>query len=116
MNLSHVGTGREPPNDFDLIVEMPSQAHPKKDAADNEFGAMFVDRFVGTAMQCPCNSGYVPHTLAEDSDPVDVPASTPVPLISGSAIRCQPLDMLQMADEAGADNEIIPPVPELVAA
>ena len=68
---------------------------------------MMVDRFMSTAMYYPCNYGYVPHTLSDDGDPVDVLVITPVPLISGSVIRCRPVGMLKMADEAGNDVKVI---------
>jgi len=68
---------------------------------------MFVDRFMGTAMHYPCNYGYVPQTLSEDGDPVDVLVVTPIPVISGSVIRVRPLGMLCMSDEAGQDSKII---------
>jgi inorganic pyrophosphatase len=70
-------------------------------------GAMFVDRFMNTAMHYPCNYGYIPHTLSEDGDPVDVLVVTPVPLISGSVIRCRPIGMLSMTDEAGPDAKLL---------
>lgn len=68
---------------------------------------MFVDRFMNTAMHYPCNYGYVPHTLSEDGDPVDVLVITPVPLISGSVIQCRPIGMLGMTDESGPDAKIL---------
>jgi len=68
---------------------------------------MFVDRFMNTAMHYPCNYGYIPHTLSEDGDPVDVLVVTPVPLISGSVIRCRPIGMLRMTDEAGPDAKLL---------
>jgi inorganic pyrophosphatase len=74
---------------------------------DKETGAMFVDRFMNTAMHYPCNYGYIPHTLSEDGDPVDVLVVTPVPLISGSVIRCRPIGMLRMTDEAGPDAKLL---------
>jgi inorganic pyrophosphatase len=66
-----------------------------------------VDRFMNTAMHYPCNYGYIPHTLSEDGDPVDVLVVTPVPLISGSVIRCRPIGMLRMTDEAGPDAKLL---------
>ena len=68
---------------------------------------MFVDRFMGTAMHYPCNYGYIPHSLSDDGDAADVLVVTPIPLISGSVIRCRPLGMLQMEDEAGMDAKIL---------
>ena len=68
---------------------------------------MFVDRFMGTSMRYPCNYGYVPNTLSEDGDPVDVLVVTPTPLITGSVVRCRPVGMLKMEDEAGPDAKIL---------
>src|SRR3569833_3292481 len=70
---------------------------------DKDSGALFVDRFMSTAMFYPCNYGYMPHTLCGDGDPVDVLVVTPIPLLSGLVIRCRPLGMLKMRDEAGED-------------
>lgn len=68
---------------------------------------MFVDRFMSTAMHYPCNYGYIPHTLSEDGDPVDVLVITPIPLITGVVVRCRPIGMLKMTDEAGVDAKLL---------
>jgi inorganic pyrophosphatase len=68
---------------------------------------MFVDRFMSTAMHYPCNYGYIPHTLSEDGDPVDVLVVTPIPLITGVVVRCRPIGMLKMTDEAGVDAKLL---------
>jgi inorganic pyrophosphatase len=107
MNLDRVTSGRDVPNEVNVIIEIPSHSDPVKYEVDKETGAMFVDRFMNTAMHYPCNYGYVPHTLSEDGDPVDVLVATPVPLISGSVIRCRPLGMLKMTDEAGPDTKVL---------
>jgi len=107
MNLDRVGPGKDIPNDFNVIIEIPSHADPVKYEVDKETGAMFVDRFMNTAMHYPCNYGYVPHTLSEDGDPVDVLVVTPVPLISGSVIRCRAVGILKMTDEAGPDAKLL---------
>jgi inorganic pyrophosphatase len=97
-----------------VIIEIPSHADPVKYEVDKTTGAMFVDRFMNTAMHYPCNYGYIPHTLSEDGDPVDVLVVTPIPLISGSVIRCRPVAMLNMTDEAGPDQKLLAvPVDEL---
>ncbi len=90
-----------------IIIEIPAHADPVKYELDKETGAMFVDRFMSTAMHYPCNYGYVPHTLSKDGDPVDVLVVTPVPLISGSVIRCRPVGVLKMTDEAGDDAKVL---------
>jgi inorganic pyrophosphatase len=74
---------------------------------DKDTGAMFVDRFMSTAMHYPCNYGYVPHTLSLDGDPVDVMVVTPYPLIPGSVIKCRPIGVLKMTDESGDDAKIL---------
>ena len=107
MNLDRVGPGKDIPNDFNVIIEIPSHADPVKYEVDKETGAMFVDRFMNTAMHYPCNYGYIPHTLSEDGDPVDVLVVTPVPLISGSVIQCRAVGILKMTDEAGPDAKLL---------
>ena len=107
MNLDRVGPGKNVPDDVNVIIEIPSHSDPVKYEVDKETGAMFVDRFMNTAMHYPCNYGYVPHTLSEDGDPVDVLVITPIPLISGSVIRCRPVGVLKMSDEAGPDAKVL---------
>jgi inorganic pyrophosphatase len=107
MILDRVSSGKNVPNDINVIIEIPSHSDPVKYEVDKETGAMFVDRFMGTSMHYPCNYGYIPQTLSEDGDPADVLVVTPIPVISGSVIRCRPLGMLCMTDEAGKDAKII---------
>lgn len=107
MNLDRVPSGRDMPNDINVIIEIPMNGDPIKYELDKETGAMFVDRFMSTAMHYPCNYGYIPHTISEDGDPVDVLVITPVPLITGVVVRCRPLGMLKMMDEAGGDAKLL---------
>jgi inorganic pyrophosphatase len=107
MILDRVNSGKNVPNDINVIIEIPSHSDPIKYEVDKETGAMFVDRFMGTSMHYPCNYGYIPQTLSEDGDPADVLVVTPIPVISGSVIRVRPLGMLLMTDEAGKDSKII---------
>lgn len=107
MILDRVTAGPDVPNDINVIIEIPVESDPVKYEMDKETGAMFVDRFMGTSMRYPCNYGYVPNTLSEDDDPVDVLVVTPYPLISGSVIRCRPIGMLKMTDESGPDAKLI---------
>jgi len=107
MILDRVDSGTNVPEDINVIIEIPSHSDPVKYEVDKDTGAMFVDRFMNTAMHYPCNYGYVPHTLSEDGDPVDVLVITPVPLISGSVIRCRPVSVLKMTDEAGPDAKVL---------
>lgn len=114
MILDRVGYGKNAPNDVNVIIEIPSHSDPVKYEVDKDTGAMFVDRFMGTAMHYPCNYGYIPQTLSDDGDPADVLVITPVPVITGSVVRVRPLGMLQMTDEAGGDAKILAvPIDEL---
>jgi len=107
MNLDRVSSGKNLPNDINVIIEIPSHSDPVKYEVDKETGAMFVDRFMTAAMHYPCNYGYIPHTLSDDGDPADVLVVTPIPLISGSVIRCRPVGVLNMDDEAGGDAKLL---------
>jgi inorganic pyrophosphatase len=107
MSLNLVPAGKDLPNDFNVIIEIPTNGDPVKYEVDKESGALFVDRFMGTSMQYPCNYGYIPHTLGDDGDPVDVLVITPVPLVHGSVIRCRALGVLNMTDEAGGDAKLL---------
>ena len=107
MSLDRVPAGRDIPNDFNVIIEIPAHGEPIKYEVDKESGSMFVDRFMSTAMHYPCNYGYIPHTMSDDGDPVDVLVITPIPLITGVVVRCRPVGMLKMADEAGEDAKLL---------
>jgi len=107
MSLLNVPAGAKAPDAFNVIIEIPANADPIKYEIDHETGAIFVDRFMGTAMHYPCNYGYVPQTIAADGDPVDVLVVTPFPLIPGVVIPCRPLGILKMEDEAGGDSKIV---------
>ncbi len=107
MGLKDIKTGSKVPNEINVIIEIPMHGEPVKYEVDKETGALFVDRFMTTAMFYPTNYGYVPNTLSEDGDPVDVLVVTPVPLISGAVIPCRPVGMLKMADESGVDVKVL---------
>ncbi len=107
MSLNKVASGKNIPDEINVIIEIPAHADPVKYEVDKESGAMFVDRFMATCMHYPCNYGYVPHTLSEDGDPVDVLVPTPFPLMGGSVIRCRPVGVLKMTDESGTDAKLI---------
>jgi inorganic pyrophosphatase len=107
MSLHDVNPGQDAPREFNVIIEIPMNADPIKYEVDEETGALFVDRFMGTAMHYPCNYGYIPKTLADDGDPVDVLVITPVALLSGVVVTCRPLGLLKMQDEAGGDNKLL---------
>jgi len=107
MSLNNVPAGRDLPHDFNVVIEIPMNADPIKYEVDKETGAIFVDRFMGTAMHYPCNYGYVPQTLAGDGDPVDVLVITPFPLIPGVVVRCRAIGVLKMTDESGNDAKVL---------
>ncbi len=107
MSLNKVSSGRDVPNDFNVIIEIPMNADPIKYEVDKESGAIFVDRFMSTAMHYPCNYGYVPNTLSDDGDPCDVLVITPFPLFPGVVVRCRAIGVLKMTDEAGGDAKVL---------
>jgi inorganic pyrophosphatase len=107
MGLDLVPTGSDVPNEINVVIEIPKDAEPVKYEVDKATGAIFVDRILSTPMRYPCNYGYVPKTLCGDGDPVDVMVILPLPLIPGSVIRCRPVGVLQMSDEAGSDEKLL---------
>jgi inorganic pyrophosphatase len=107
MFVDRVPTGKSVPDDVNVIIEIPLHGDPVKYEVDKETGAMFVDRFMATATHYPCNYGYIPHTLCDDGDPVDVLVISPLPLIPGSVVCCRPVGMLEMEDESGEDAKIL---------
>ena len=107
MNLDRVTAGHNPPHEVNVVVEIPIHGPPVKYELDKESGAMFVDRFLNTSMHYPCNYGYIPKTLAKDGDPVDVIIMTPMPIIHGAVVKCRPIGVLKMTDEAGDDSKIM---------
>jgi len=107
MSLDRVAAGKNLPDEFNVIIEIPMNADPVKYEVDKDTGAIFVDRFMLTAMHYPCNYGYIPQTLSEDGDPADVLVITPFPIVTGAVVRCRALGVLQMDDEAGGDAKLL---------
>ena len=107
MALDLVPTGKDVPNDVNVIIEIPKDADPVKYEVDKATGAIFVDRILSTPMRYPCNYGYIPHTLCGDGDPADVLVILPLPLVPGSVIRCRPVGVMMMQDEAGSDEKLL---------
>ena len=107
MGLDRVQAGKDLPNDFNVVIEIPMRSDPIKYEVDKDSGAIFVDRFMSTAMHYPCNYGYIPHTIAGDGDPVDVLVMAQFPLPPGVVVRCRPIGMLAMEDEAGEDAKVL---------
>src|SRR3954465_12833653 len=105
MSLNNVPAGKDLPNDFNVVIEISMNGAPVKLEVDKQTGAVFVDRFMSTAMHYPCNYGYIPQTLSDDGDPSDVLVLSPVPLITGVVVRCRPIGMLKMEDEAGGGGD-----------
>lgn len=107
MDFDKVPPGRELPDDINVVIEIPANSDPIKYEIDKDSHAVFVDRFMATPMFYPANYGYIPQTLSEDGDPLDVLVVTPYPVIPGSVIRCRPVGILKMSDEAGEDAKLI---------
>ena len=107
MDVSKIAAGRNPPEDVNVLIEIPAGGPPVKYELDKASGALFVDRFMHTAMFYPGNYGFIPHTLSEDGDPCDVMVISSVPVISGAVMRCRPVGALIMRDQAGPDEKII---------
>lgn len=102
-----VPIGKKAPDEFNVIIEIPSYSDPVKYEFDEEMNILTVDRFMLTTMQYPCNYGFIPNTLSKDGDPVDVLIISPYALRPGVVINCRPIGMLNMVDEAGIDIKII---------
>ncbi len=107
MDIKKIPTGKNPPHDINVIVEIPLHGDPVKYEICKESGAMFVDRFLHTAMYYPTNYGFVPHTLSEDGDPVDVMVVGRHGVAVGSVLRSRPIGVLMMEDESGQDEKIL---------
>lgn len=106
MRVDEISPGVNPPDDFNAVIEIPLDGQPVKYEVDKDTGAILVNRLLATAMRYPCNYGFVPNTLAEDGDPLDVMVLIRVPLLPGSVIRCRPIGFLEMSDESGRDVKI----------
>ena len=107
MDISRISTGRNPPKDVHAVIEIPLGGVPVKYEIEKESGALFVDRFLHTAMFYPGNYGFIPHTLSADGDPCDILVVSQVPVVPGAVIRCRPVGALVMEDEAGGDEKIL---------
>ena len=107
MIFDNIPAGKDLPNDIYVAIEIPANSSPIKYEIDKDMGAVLVDRFMATPMFYPANYGFIPHTLADDGDPLDVLVITPYPVLPGSVIRCRPVGMLNMEDEAGGDEKLV---------
>jgi len=114
VDIAKIPIGRGAPYDINVVVEIPQGGQPVKYELDKQSGAVFVDRFLHTAMFYPGTYGFVPHTLARDGDPVDVLIVGPASVVPGAVVRCRPIGALMMEDEHEPDEKIIAvPVDEL---
>ena len=107
MSYSQVPAGKDLPNDVYVVIEIPANSEPVKYEIEKDCDALFVDRFMASPMFYPANYGYINDTLADDGDALDVLVVTPYPVVPGSVIRCRPVGVLNMTDEAGIDAKLI---------
>ncbi|MDH3668103.1 MAG: inorganic diphosphatase [Paracoccaceae bacterium] len=107
MRVNAIPVGSNPPEIVNVIIEVPVGGEPIKYELDKEAGTMVVDRFLYTPMRYPGNYGFIPHTLSEDGDPVDVLVANTRPILPGAVLACRPIGVLIMTDEAGGDEKII---------
>lgn len=107
MRIDAISIGESPPEDVNVIIEVPVGGHPIKYELDKEAGTLIVDRFLYTAMSYPGNYGFVPHTLSEDGDPIDVLVCNTRQLVPACVINVRPIGVLVMEDNAGQDEKII---------
>ena len=108
MFLDKISVGKNPPEEFNVIIEIPMNSNaPVKYEFDKDSGAVFVDRIMQVAMFYPANYGFIPHTLSGDGDPVDVLVAADMPFIPGSVVKCRPIGVFMMEDESGMDEKIL---------
>lgn len=107
MSLTAIGYGDNAPEEFNVVIEIPMNSDPVKYEIDDSTGVVMVDRFMLAAMHYPCNYGYVPQTISEDGDPVDVLVLSPFPIQVGAVVKCRTVGVLNMEDEAGGDAKVL---------
>jgi len=107
MRIEAISVGENPPEDINVIVEVPVGGEPVKYEMDKDAGTLIVDRFLYTPMRYPGNYGFVPHTLSDDGDPIDVLIPNQRPIVPGAVMNCRPIGVLMMDDEGGGDEKII---------
>ena len=114
MNIDKISIGKNPPKEVNVIIEVPVGGEPIKYEMDKDAGALVVDRFLYTPMRYPGNYGFIPHTLSDDGDPIDVLVANQRGVVPGAIMSVRPVGVLKMQDEAGGDEKIIAvPVPKL---
>lgn len=107
MRLDAIAIGYNPPDDVNVVVEVSIGGEPIKYEMDKEAGTLVVDRFLHTAMRYPGNYGFVPHTLSDDGDPIDVLVANTRPVVPGAIFNVRPIGVLKMEDDGGGDEKII---------
>ena len=107
MSYNKVAAGENPPQDINVIIEIAAHSAPVKYEIDKDTDLITVDRFMPVSMAYPANYGYIPSTMSEDGDPLDVLVVAPTPVMPGSVVRSRPIGILNMEDEAGQDAKII---------
>jgi len=107
MNLDLIPIGDDPPNNINVVIEVPIGGEPVKYEFDKKSGALFVDRILHTAMRYPANYGFIPHTLSFDGDPIDALVVSRTPFIPGSVVRARPIAVLFLEDEHGGDEKLL---------
>jgi inorganic pyrophosphatase len=107
MDISKISIGKRYPDSFNVVIEVPANADPVKYEFDKDSGAVIVDRFIATPMFYPCNYGFIPHTMADDGDAVDVLVISQYPLMPSCVIEARAVGVLVMEDEKGMDEKII---------
>jgi inorganic pyrophosphatase len=114
MNLDFISIGRNPPKEVNVVIEVPVGGEPIKYEMDKKAGTLVVDRFLYTSMRYPGNYGFIPHTLSDDGDPIDVLVANQRGIVPGAVMAVRPVGVLKMRDEAGGDEKIVAvPVPRL---
>ena len=107
MRLDAIAIGVNPPDDVNVVIEVPIGGEPIKYEMDKAAGTLVVDRFLHTPMRYPGNYGFVPHTLSQDGDPIDVLVANTRPIFPGAVINVRPIGVLKMQDDGGTDEKII---------
>lgn len=107
MSYDQIPAGKDIPNDIYVVIEIPANHAPIKYEIDKDSSTLFVDRFMATPMFYPANYGYIPNTLADDGDPLDVLVVTPYPVVPGAVIRSRVVGVLHMTDDGGGDAKLI---------
>lgn len=107
MRIDAIATGKNPPEDINVLIEAPVGGEPIKYEMDKDSGALVLDRYLYTPMRYPGNYGFVPHTLSDDGDPIDVLVASTRAIVPGAVVNCRPIGVLVMSDEAGQDEKLL---------